>query len=133
MYAHFVQTLVLEFCESVVVFLKGKQSLDKLKVCLKLFYSAPHKSVKLELLASSLQAIYTFAQSEPSRSKPSKHLQIYISQAVFDWDHPQAVYMLKKSNEMHALGSRQDFTLNIDELFVPKVFTNPFGIAIYSN
>lgn len=34
MYAHFVQTLVLEFCESIVVLLKGKQSLDKLKVCL---------------------------------------------------------------------------------------------------
>lgn len=32
MYAHFVQVLVLEFCESVVVCLKGKQSLDKLKV-----------------------------------------------------------------------------------------------------
>lgn len=72
-------------------------------------------------LFQSIQAIYTFAQSEPSRSKPSKHLQIYVSQAVFDWDHPQAVYMLKKNNEMHSLGNRQDFTLNVDEMFVPKV------------
>lgn len=32
MYAHFVQILVLEFCESAVIFSRGKQSLDKLKV-----------------------------------------------------------------------------------------------------
>lgn len=121
MYAHFVQILVLEFCESVVIFLKGKQSLDKLKVSalsLSLFFSSP-----ASLGIIHLQTIFTFAQTEPSRSKPGKHLQVYISQAMFDWDHPQAVYMLKKNNEMHSLGDRQEFALNIDEFFIPKVCT----------
>lgn len=99
MYAHFVQNLVLEFCESTGNIFNGKQSLDLLK------------------------QLCNLAPSEPSRSKPSKHLQVYISQAQFEWDHPQAVYMLRKTNEMHSIGVKQNFVLDIDEMFIPKVFT----------
>lgn len=97
MYAHSVQNLVVEFCDSACCVFNGKQSLDMLK------------------------QLCNLAPSEPSKSKPSKHLQIYISQAQFEWDHPQAVYMLRKMNEMHSIGTKQNFVMEIDEMFIPKV------------